>query len=235
MSDRNYWVFCDDNCKFPAMTKEQIISAIAEATGKTPTRVDDAFITKIKEMNANSNLKFWIGTTAQFNALETKVADTLYILTDDDTVDSIEESLSALRTEINNIIDGTTAVPLSNKIVYNPTFTELSHGEITESLHGGLISFMIKTYGNELEFLDRISVIADVCTESVSSSFEGMIYVPGDGNVSKNLRLRFEPLNPGGNEFYVRLQYSRGETIGFEDVNPQTGYVLYYKHISTAI
>lgn len=102
--ERTYFVICEDNCKFEGMTKEQIINAIAEATGATPESidVDAAFITKIKEMNANKNLKFWIGTTAQFEALPSKVQDTLYILTDDDTADSLE----ALYTELNAAIAG---------------------------------------------------------------------------------------------------------------------------------
>lgn len=67
--ERNYYVLCDDNCRFPAMTAEQIIEAIAEATGNVPEHVDDAFITKIKESNRNSALTFWKGTEAEFNAL----------------------------------------------------------------------------------------------------------------------------------------------------------------------
>lgn len=90
MSERNYWVLCDDNCRFPAMTREQILAAIAEATGNAVSGCDDAFITKIREMNANANLKFWLGTMAQFNALDEKDGNTLYIFTDDDTADSIE-------------------------------------------------------------------------------------------------------------------------------------------------
>lgn len=80
MSERNYYVLCDDNCRFEGMTKEQIFDAIAAATGVTPTPVDEAFITKVKEQNAQTNLKFWKGTTAQFNALETKDRDTIYFV-----------------------------------------------------------------------------------------------------------------------------------------------------------
>lgn len=80
MSERNYYVICDDNCKFEGMTKEQIYDAIAEATGTTPTPVDEAFITKIKEQNANHNLKMWKGTEAQYAALQTKDTDTVYIV-----------------------------------------------------------------------------------------------------------------------------------------------------------
>ena len=88
---RNYYVLCDSNCRFPAMTKEQTLAAIAEATGNAVSGVDDAFITKIQEKNASKNLKFWVGTMAQFNEIETKEEDTLYIVTDLDTIDVIEE------------------------------------------------------------------------------------------------------------------------------------------------
>lgn len=109
MAERNYWVLCDDGCKFPAMTAEQVLAAIAEATGNTATDIDDAFITKVREMNAGENLKFWVGTTAQFNALETKEGNTLYILSDDDTADSIEESIESLRGELDGIADNISA------------------------------------------------------------------------------------------------------------------------------
>lgn len=69
MSERVYYVICADDCRFEGMSKEQIFAAIAEATGNTPTDVDAAFITKIKETNKNNALSFWYGTEAEFNAL----------------------------------------------------------------------------------------------------------------------------------------------------------------------
>lgn len=80
MSERTYYVICEDNCKFEGMTKEQIFDAIAEATGATPTPVDEAFITKIKEQNAQAATKLWVGTKAEYNAIETKATDTVYII-----------------------------------------------------------------------------------------------------------------------------------------------------------
>lgn len=76
---RNYYVLCDDNCRFPGMTSEQIIAAIAEATGETPVHIDDAFITKIKEQNKNKSLKIWVGTEAEYNAIITKDNNTMYV------------------------------------------------------------------------------------------------------------------------------------------------------------
>lgn len=64
-----FYVFCDDNCRYEGMTKEQIIAAIAEATGSAPTAIDDAFITKLKEIRAGDTAQLWIGTEADFNAI----------------------------------------------------------------------------------------------------------------------------------------------------------------------
>lgn len=100
------YVISNTNCKYEGMTKEQIIEAIAEATGNTPTGIDDAFITKIKEQNANGTVKLWIGTTAQFNAITTKDDDTLYLLTDDDSADSWDEIAETLA----EILNGTRSV-----------------------------------------------------------------------------------------------------------------------------
>lgn len=101
------YVYCDCHNKYEALDKEEVYDAIAEATGNTPSGVDSAFITKIKEMNANSQLKFWVGTTAQFNAITTKAADTLYILTDDDTADDLD----SIAENMQGIIDGEITVP----------------------------------------------------------------------------------------------------------------------------
>ena len=100
------YVIGNTNCKYEGMTKEQIIVAIAEATGNTPTGIDDAFITKIKEQNANGTVKLWIGTTAQFNAITEKADDTLYLLTDDDSADSWDQIAETL----DEILNGTRSV-----------------------------------------------------------------------------------------------------------------------------
>lgn len=63
------YVICDNDCKYESMTKEQIIAAIAEATGYVPTGDDNAFISQILESNGGLSLSFWLGTQAQFNAL----------------------------------------------------------------------------------------------------------------------------------------------------------------------
>ena len=74
MSERNYFVLRDDNCRFPSMTKEQILAAITQAVSTGEIKdVDTGFVTKIKELNKNKQLSFWVGTTAEYNAIETKL------------------------------------------------------------------------------------------------------------------------------------------------------------------
>lgn len=106
MSERNYYVLCDDNCRFPGMTAEQIIAAIEDATGNVPQSVDDAFITQIKEQNVNANIKLWVGTSAQYNALANKSSDTVYIVSDQNVAEihdtkELEEAISG-KAEVNH-------------------------------------------------------------------------------------------------------------------------------------
>ena len=82
---RKYFVLCEDDCKFEGMTKEQILAAIAEATGNTPQGIDEAFISQIVNQNNGSSLKIWMGTRAEYNALTEKDAGTVYHITDDKT------------------------------------------------------------------------------------------------------------------------------------------------------
>lgn len=107
MSDRNYYVLCEDNCKFPAMTKEQILAAIEQAisTGKIHD-VDAGFITKIKEQNRNGALKFWVGTKTEYNAIDKKEHNCFYITTDDV---SYGEVCAELKTEIDELSEAVNA------------------------------------------------------------------------------------------------------------------------------
>lgn len=98
MSERNYYVLCDDNCRFESMTKEQILAAITQAVeGHEIGDVDTGFVTTLKEQNKNTGLKFWVGTQAQYNALETKEPNCFYIITDEeDLIPQMAESINEL-------------------------------------------------------------------------------------------------------------------------------------------
>ena len=94
---KNYYVLCDDDCKYEGMTKEQTLTAIEQAveTGAV-SDPDSAVISKIKEIRANGTAQIWLGTEAQFNALSPAPSvgytfvrvgadGIMYICTDDQT------------------------------------------------------------------------------------------------------------------------------------------------------
>ena len=91
MPNRKYYVISDDNCKFESLTKEEILTAIAQAieSGEI-SDVDTGFVTTIKETNHNVGLKLWYGTQQEYNALQTLDDDTFYIIKDDTRLDNIE-------------------------------------------------------------------------------------------------------------------------------------------------
>jgi hypothetical protein len=96
MSDgKKYYCFCSSNCKYETMTKEQILAAIAQAveTGKVHD-VDTGFVTKVKEKNAGGYVTFWVGTTAQYNAIGAHEKDCVYIITDATTDEDITKAIS---------------------------------------------------------------------------------------------------------------------------------------------
>lgn len=70
MSERKYYVICDDDCRFESMTAEQILTAIQEAvTEGAIGDPNDAVISKLKELRTGGAVQIWTGTEAEFNAL----------------------------------------------------------------------------------------------------------------------------------------------------------------------
>lgn len=100
--ERNYYVLCDANCKYPAMTKEQILTAIEQAISKGEIKdVDAGFVTTLKETNGNCGLKFWVGKQAEYNAQKDTIPpNTLAIITDDTTAEDINAAIKELKADI---------------------------------------------------------------------------------------------------------------------------------------
>lgn len=109
MSDKKYYVVCETGCMVEGMTAEQILAAIAEATGNAVVPTDKAYITMVVDQNTGNNLKLWRGTRAQFNAIEELASDVYYIITDDHTPNEAYEKANeaALAVEaMRETIDG---------------------------------------------------------------------------------------------------------------------------------
>lgn len=106
------YVICDQNCKFEGMTKEQILTAIAQAVESGEIKdVDAGFITTIKTIN-NIPLKFFVGEQAAFDALSDEEKNNLFaIITNDTTKEGLEEAIKVINETIKNIFDGKLTVP----------------------------------------------------------------------------------------------------------------------------
>ncbi len=98
-----YYVIGEGNNFYEGMTKEQILAAITQAIEThTITDVDTGFVTKLKEKNKNNQLSVWVGTEAEFNAIEEKDQNTLYIKTDDSTLEAIGEQFELYNQRLTN-------------------------------------------------------------------------------------------------------------------------------------
>ena len=111
MSDRTYYVFCADGCKFESMTKEQILTAIQQAVSTGEIKdVDAGIITTIREKNKNAGLSFWYGTTAEYNAITNKDDNCYYIITDSTEKDDICAALELYKKETEAVSEKYTEV-----------------------------------------------------------------------------------------------------------------------------
>lgn len=226
MSDRNYYVLCDDNCRFPGMTQEQVLAAIAAATGKTVPDVDDAFITKVKEMNARGSLSFWVGTTAQYNVIvaENKVEkDCFYILTDDtfgadvaaaiskmqNVVASAETTVNAVNRTVTDMKNGVVIYPKTNApILYNTALNDLE--ELIDV--SGIENF------NFVRVLAGTSINEDQCSYVLCTVRQGntnQFYIEGAGTGNGNKATATDTIN-------IRIAGYRYENERYLSANTST-------------
>lgn len=111
MSDgRKYYVLCDANCKFEGMTKEQILTAIAQAVENgTVGDIDTGFVTTVKTITG-APLKFFAGTQYEYEQLTDEQRQNLFaIITNDVTKEGISEMLSEHSETLSELSEKTAA------------------------------------------------------------------------------------------------------------------------------
>lgn len=144
MSDgKKYYCFCSSNCKYETMTKEQILAAIAQATGFDNVDPDAGFITRVKEKNGGNYVTFWVGTQAQYNAIESKDTNCLYIITDDTTSADFMKALQTV-----NAVDITDNIKIT--VTEKPAgFEEINIEKcFMYSKASGVVHFNLWIYGS---------------------------------------------------------------------------------------
>ena len=119
MPNRTYYVRCKTGCLAEALTKEQTLAAIAQAmqTGEVKN-VDAGFITRVKEQNADDTIFFWLGTTAEYNAIPEadRLENCLYIKTDDTFETDVVKTLLEFEETLN---DNIAKIPPQAEITVN--------------------------------------------------------------------------------------------------------------------
>lgn len=100
-----YYVFDDAKNLFEGMTKEQIVNAIASATGLPPEQIDaDVITSAIKEQNAQKNVNLWVGTQNEYNAIQQPDENTLYVVTDPHETNELQSQIAQLQAQVDNLI-----------------------------------------------------------------------------------------------------------------------------------
>lgn len=88
----------------------ELATKASSADGVTITDTGSAISTvAVKEQRANLAIKEWVGTSAQYEAIATKDANTIYTVTDEDDVQSIV---------VDSALSSTSTNPVQNKAVY---------------------------------------------------------------------------------------------------------------------
>ena len=116
----NIYAFCDNNCKHLVYTREEVLSLLQQAINDGSLKnidADYAAVKSVVDSNAGSDITFWTGTEAEFNALDPapKVSHfiprrgedgKIYICIDDTSISNLPTTpLSSA--EIKAICDGT--------------------------------------------------------------------------------------------------------------------------------
>lgn len=69
----NVYGFCERNCRYLVYTREQVLALLEQAIADGSLKNIDfeaAAVTKIADSNGGTDVSFWTGTEAEFNALD---------------------------------------------------------------------------------------------------------------------------------------------------------------------
>ena len=136
MTTPTVYVICDQNCKFEGMTKEQILTAIAQAVESGEIRdVDTGFVTTIRTITGTP-LKFFVGEQAVHDALTEEQKKNLFaIITNDTTKEGLLAAIAELQESKMNferVMEGETAVPKAKKALVMSGCKEAEYDEINK-------------------------------------------------------------------------------------------------------
>ena len=157
MATPTVYVICDQNCKYEGMTKEQILTAIAQAleTGEI-SDVDTGFVTTIKTISGTP-LRFFVGTQSEYDALSEDDKKNLFaIISNDTTKEGLLNSLATLQTDFTEFRDGVLSGAVSVAKATNAETANYAHAadnainatNATNATNDGEGRVITETYAN---------------------------------------------------------------------------------------
>lgn len=184
--ERKYYVLCADNCRFEAMTKEQTLAAIAQAveTGEIKD-VDAGFVTKIKEKNGGKQVTIWVGTQAEYNAISTPDVNCLYIITDDSTVQEMQNAILALQNAYDEIASANVVVDVSSSTTLVCSTSHVSISEFTKKyIYSKALGIVFFNVSFDATFSQAVSVFGFNQTGGIIPEVNTPRVVPATAYVS---------------------------------------------------
>jgi hypothetical protein len=162
-NEKKFYCLCEHNCKFETMTKEQILAAIAQAVEAGAIGdVDTGFVSRVVEQNKQGTLYFWVGTQAEYNALETVASDCHYFITDDSTKADIYATIAQFADYLKAVEEKTNSF---GAVLFEDLENGVAAGETIEFNASSYNCFMV-TLGD-----DSPEEINIYCTKSSSGGF----------------------------------------------------------------
>lgn len=213
----NVFVRGESNSNFEALTKEQVLAAIVQAIeGGTISNIDTGFVTTIKEQNKGQGLMFWVGTTAEYEALAEKPNNVLYIKTDDTSAQDISNNFTSISNQITSIKDSLDT-KLSGTVLYSGDFS--TSGTMIELSYVPNFEFLQVTLGFEFSDIEGQEQNVDAFMTCVDIPFAKMKQLLDDGDNGTTFSYQAIPLViPSGSSYTVNTNCTLAcKYIGWRD------------------
>lgn len=209
MATTVYNVFNGDDCAFESLTKEQIYDLIANSIQQgelVGVDADKPFVTKIKEQNKGAALKFWVGTQAEFNAIQTKEQNCFYIISDSTAQEDIENTLAELEQKAN------ATEPILNAVSQFLRYATEGHNgfELTSGANDTITCTKETSYRIVYYCVDDFTG-AGYKTIYGGAETEGRLYILSGEGEQSTIGLTVYGLEPGQNT--VRIENTTDKTV----------------------
>ena len=180
MADGQVYALDQGGNKIVTLSAAQILAAIQSAisTGKIPAELE-TLVDSIREQNDGKSTKIWVGTQAEFEAIEATEEGMLYFITDQTTVDDLSKAISDLEAGLAN---GTTKPADSKNVtdkIAGKNITDIfeSNGttakkatEVTGKINGKNISDIFESDGTTAK--KATEVTGKINGQNIANIFE---------------------------------------------------------------